>query len=164
MSIEDIQRVTQKYFHLNNARIFVTGKGSDVLENLEKAAPLGTTLPIKFYDKYGEEIERPDYDSGLPEGVNVTSVINAYFDAIGGKDKAEAIQSKKEIASASMQGMTLETESKKTNTQQSLLAVKMMGNLMQKQVINKTEGYVEAQGQRMPMDADALAKALPDTC
>ena len=163
VSIEDIQRVTQKYFHLNNARIFVTGKGSEVLENLEKAAPLGTTLPIKFYDKYGEEIERPDYDSGLPEGVNVTSVINAYFDAIGGKDKAEAIQSKKEIASASMQGMTLEIESKKTNTQQSFLAVKMMGNVMQKQVINKTEGYMEAQGQRMPMDADALAKALPDT-
>lgn len=163
VSIEDIQRVTQKYFHLDNARIFVTGKGSEVLENLEKVAPLGATLPIKFYDKYGEEMERPDYDSALPEGVDATSVINAYFDAIGGKDKAEAVQSKKEIASASMQGMTLEIESKKTNAQQSFLAVKMMGNVMQKQVVNKTEGYNEAQGQRMPMDAAALAKALPDT-
>lgn len=163
VSIEDIQRVTQKYFHLNNARIFVTGKGSEVLENLEKVAPLGATLPIKFYDKYGEEMERPDYDSALPEGVDATSVINAYFDAIGGKDKAEAVQSKKEIASASMQGMTLEIESKKTNAKQSFLAVKMMGNVMQKQVVNKTNGYNEAQGQRMPMDATALAKALPDT-
>ena len=163
VSIEDIQRVTQKYFRLNNARIFVTGKGSEVLENLEKVAPLGKALPIKFYDKYGVEIDRPDYDSVLPDGVEATSIINAYFDAIGGKDKAEAIQSKKEIASASMQGMTLEIESKKTNAQQSFLAVKMMGNVMQKQVINKTEGYMEAQGQRMPMDADALAKALPDT-
>ena len=163
VSIEDIQRVTQKYFHLNNARIFVTGKGSEVLENLEKVAPLGKTLPIKFYDKYGVEMDRPNYDSVLPEGIDTTSIINAYFDAIGGKDKAEAIQSKKEIASASMQGMTLEIESKKTNAQQSFLAVKMMGNVMQKQVINKTEGYMEAQGQRMPMDADALTKALPDT-
>ena len=163
VSIEDIQRVTQKYFRLNNARIFVTGKGSEVLENLEKVAPLGKALPIKFYDKYGVEMDRPDYDSVLPDGVDATSIINAYFDAIGGKDKAEAIQSKKEIASASMQGMTLEIESKKTNAQQSFLAVKMMGNVMQKQVINKTEGYMEAQGQRMPMDADALAKALPDS-
>ncbi len=163
VSVEDIQRVTQKYFHLNNARIFVTGKGSEVLENLEKVAPLGATLPIKFYDKYGNEIDRPDYDSVLPEGVNATSVINAYFDAIGGRDKAESVQSKKEIASASMQGMTLEIESKKTNAQQSFLSVKMMGNVMQKQVINKTEGYNEAQGQRMPMDAIALEKALPDT-
>ncbi len=163
VSIEDIQRVTQKYFHLNNARIFVTGKGSEVLENLEKVAPLGATLPIKFYDKYGEEMERPDYDSVLPEGVDVSSVINAYFDAIGGKDKAESVQSKKEISSASMQGMTLEIETKNTTSQQSFLAVKMMGNVMQKQVVNKTEGYMEAQGQRMPMDADALAKALPET-
>jgi predicted Zn-dependent peptidase len=163
VSVEDIQRVTQKYFYLNNARIFVTGKGNEVLENLEKVTPLGKTLPIKFYDKYGVEMDRPNYDSVVPEGVDATSIINAYFDAIGGKDKVEAIQSKKEIASASMQGMTLEIESKKTNAQQSFLTVKMMGNIMQKQVINKTEGYMEAQGQRMPMDADALAKALPDT-
>jgi predicted Zn-dependent peptidase len=163
VSVDDIQRVTQKYFYLNNARIFVTGKGIEVLENLEKITPLGKTLPIKFYDKYGVEMDRPNYDSVVPEGVDATSIINAYFDAIGGKDKVEAIQSKKEIASASMQGMTLEIESKKTNAQQSFLTVKMMGNIMQKQVINKTEGYMEAQGQRMPMDADALAKALPDT-
>ena len=163
VSIEDIQRVTQKYFHLNNARIYVTGKGIEVIENLEKVTPLGKTLPIKFYDKYGVEMDRPDYDSVVPEGVDVTSIINAYFDSIGGKDKVEAIQSKKEIASASMQGMKLEIESKKTNSQQFFYAVKMMGNIMQKQVINKTEGYIEAQGQRMPMDADALAKALPDT-
>ena len=163
VQIEDIQRVTQKYFHLNHARIFVTGKGSEVLENLEKVNLLGNTLPIKFYDKYGQEGKRPNYDSVLPEGVNASSVINAYFEAIGGKDKVISVKSKKEIATASMQGMTLEIESKKTNTQQSFLAVKMMGNVMQKQVVNKTEGYNEAQGQRMPMDATALAKALPDT-
>ncbi|MGB1449072.1 MAG: M16 family metallopeptidase [Flavobacteriaceae bacterium] len=163
VTIEDIQRVTKKYFHLNKARIFVTGKGSEVLENLEKATPLGKTLPIRFYDKYGETVARPNYDSALPEGVDAASVISAYLEAIGGKDKAAAVQSKKEIATASMQGMTLEIESKKTNAQQSFLAVKMMGNVMQKQVINKNEGYNEAQGRRMPMDADALAKALPDT-
>jgi len=91
VSIEDIQRVTQKYFHLNNARIFVTGKGSEVLENLEKVAPLGKTLPIKFYDKYGVEMDRPDYDSVLPEGIDATSIINAYFDAIGGKNQCTTI-------------------------------------------------------------------------
>ena len=126
-------------------------------------APFNKTLPIKFYDKYGRKVERPDYDSSLTEGEDVSSIINAYFEAIGGKEKAKAVQSKKEIASANMQGMTLEIESKKTNAQQSFLAVKMMGNIVQKQVVNKTEGYNEAQGQRMPMDAAALAKALPDT-
>ena len=93
VSIEDIQRVTQKYFHLNRARIFVTGKGSEVLENLEKTAPLGSPLSIRFFDKYGNDAERPNYDAALPEGVNAASVIANYFDAIGGREKAESIRS-----------------------------------------------------------------------
>ena len=52
--------------------------------------------------------------------------------------------------------MTLEIESKKTNQQQSFLAVKMMGNTMQKMVVNKDKGYNEAQGQRMPMGEEQL--------
>lgn len=163
VSIEDIQRVTQKYFHLDRARIFVTGKGSEVLENLEKTAPLGSPLSIRFFDKYGNDAERPNYDAALPEGVNAISVIASYFDAIGGREKAENIRSKREVANASMQGMTLEIESKKTNQQQSFLAVKMMGNTMQKMVVNKDKGYNEAQGQRMPMGEEQLAAAIADT-
>ena len=163
VSIEDIQRVTQKYFHLDRARIFVTGKGSEVLENLEKVAPLGETLDFRFYDKYGNETERPNYDAALPEGVNAASIITSYLEAIGGREKAESIRSKREVANASMQGMTLEIESKKTTEKQSFLAVKMMGNTMQKVVVNKDKGYNEAQGQRMPMNEEQLTSALNDT-
>ncbi|MDB4186828.1 insulinase family protein [Flavobacteriaceae bacterium] len=163
VNIEDIQRVSKKYLHLDNARIFVTGKGSEVLENLEKVMPKGEALPIHYFDKYGNTVERPDYDSALPEGVNPSSIIANYIEAIGGLEKVKAIVSKKEIASATMQGMTLEIASKKTNQQQSSLLVSMMGNTIQKQIINKDRGYNEAQGQRMDMDADALSKALPDT-
>ena len=163
VSIEDIQRVTQKYFHLDKARIFVTGKGSEVLENLEKASPLGTTLRIRFYDKYGNEVERPNYDAALPEGIDAASVLNDYLEAIGGKAKAESIRSKREVASGSMQGMSLEIESKKTNQQQSAVAVKMMGNTMQKIVVNKDKGYTEAQGQHIPMGEEQLSAALAET-
>ena len=71
------------------------------------------------------------------------------------------MRSKREIASASMQGMSLEIESKKTNQQQSFLAVKMMGNTMQKMVVNKDKGYNEAQGQRMPMADEHLLLPWP---
>ena len=40
VSIEDIQRVTQQYFHLDKARIFVTGKGRRFLKTGE-STPLG---------------------------------------------------------------------------------------------------------------------------
>ena len=163
VSIEDIQRVTQQYFHLDKARIFVTGKGSEVLENLEKATPLGTTLSFRFYDKYGNEMERPNYDTALPEGVDAASVLNDYLEAIGGRAKAESIRSKRELASGSMQGMSLEIESKKTNQKQSSVAVKMMGNTMQKVVVNKDKGYTEAQGQHIPMGEEQLSAALAET-
>ena len=163
VSIEDIQRVTQKYIHLDNARIFVTGKGSEVLENLEKSSPLGKTLSFRFYDKYGNEMERPNYDAALPEGVDAASVLNNYIEAIGGRAKAESIRSKRELASGSMQGMSLEIESKKTNQQQSSVAVKMMGNTMQKVVVNKDKGYTEAQGQHIPMGEEQLSAALAET-
>lgn len=163
VSLEDIQRVTQQYFHLDNARIFVTGKGSEVLENLEKMTPLGKSLNLNFYDKYGESVARPNYEIAVPEGVDAPQIIARYLEAIGGKEAALAIKSKKEVANASMQGMSLEIVSKKTNSQQSFLAINMMGNTMQKQVINKDKGYNEAQGQRMEMDEKALADALKDS-
>ena len=163
VSIEDIQRVTQQYFHLENARIYVTGKGSEVLENLEKMAPLGKTLKINFYDKYGENIDRPNFEVTVPEGINVSKIVANYFDAIGGKEKALAVKTKKEVASASMQGMSLEIISKKTNSKQSFLAVNMMGNTMQKQVVNKDKGYNEAQGQRIEMEGEALSNAIHET-
>ena len=34
----------------------------------------------------------------------------------------------------------------------------MMGNVMQKQVFNGSAGYTEAQGQKIPMGEDELAK------
>ena len=163
VSIEDIQRVSQKYLHLDNARIFVTGKGSEVLENLEKVTHNGQNLPVHYFDKYGEKVDRPNYDAALPDGINPATIVSNYIDAIGGLDKLKAIRSKKEIATASMQGMTLEISSKKTTEQQSALVVSMMGNPMQKQIINKDKGYNEAQGQRMEMDDNALNEALVET-
>ena len=62
-----------------------------------------------------------------------------------------------------MQGMQLEIVSKKTIQKQSYLTVSMMGNEMQKQVLNKNKGYSEAQGQRMELSGDELEEAIKDS-
>jgi predicted Zn-dependent peptidase len=36
VTIEDVQRVSKKYFSDENVRIVLVGKGSDIVENLEK--------------------------------------------------------------------------------------------------------------------------------
>ncbi len=62
-----------------------------------------------------------------------------------------------------MQGMQLEVVTKKTNQQQSYLAISVMGNVMQKQVVNKDKGYTEAQGQHIDLSGAELEEALKDS-
>ena len=61
VTVADILAATKKHVQLDNARIFVTGKGSEVLENLEQVAPYGKPLKVSYYDQYGTPTERPDY-------------------------------------------------------------------------------------------------------
>lgn len=163
VTVADILAATKKHVKLDNARIFVTGKGSEVLESLEQVAPFGKPLKVSYYDQYGTPTERPDYSSQLPEGVTSASILENYFNAIGGLEKLKSITSKSEVSHATMQGMQLEIVAKKTNQQQSYLAVSVMGNVMQKQVVNKDKGYTEAQGQHVDLSGAELEEAVKDS-
>ena len=57
----------------------------------------------------------------------------------------------------------LEIISKKTPQKQSYFTISMMGNVMQKQVVNKDKGYSEAQGQRTELSGDELENALEES-
>ena len=163
VTVADVLATTKKHIKLDNARIFVAGKGSEVLENLEKVAPFGKKLKVSYYDQYGTPTERPDYSSQLPEGVTSASILNNYFDALGGLDKLKSIKSKVEISKGTMQGMQLEVVSKKTDSQQLYGTVSMMGNVMQKQVVNQDKGYMEAQGKRIELSGEELENAIMDS-
>lgn len=163
VTIDDVLNVSEKYFTINNARIFVTSKGSEVLESLEKIEPLAQPLKIYYYDKDGISINRPDYSSQIPEGITVKGIINNYLNAIGGVEKLKAISSKKEIFKGSAQGLELEVVSYKTNKKQHTLTVSYMGNILQKQVFNKDKGYEEAQGQKSELTSEKLEEAKQDS-
>ncbi len=114
ITIKDVQAAAQKYFSTDNARIVVAGKGSEVLENLEKVSFNGKSIPIKYYDKYANEAEKANYEASIPEGTTVQSVIDKYFEAIGGKDKVAEIQSLKLVYEGSAMGATIKIEEKRT--------------------------------------------------
>ena len=114
ITVDEVQKAAQKYFHINNARIVVAGKGSEVLENLEKVSFNGRTLPVNYYDKYANAVKKPNYEVMLPEGVNVQSVLDSYFEAIGGKAAVDRIQSLKLVYEGSAMGSTIKTEEKRT--------------------------------------------------
>ena len=114
ITVEDVQKAARKYFHINNARVVVAGKGSEVLENLEKVPFNGRMVPVKYYDKYAKAVEKPNYDIALPDGVNVQSVLDSYFEAIGGKAEVDKIQSLKLVYEGSAMGSIIKTEEKRT--------------------------------------------------
>ena len=159
---KDVLRVAKKYLLYDQARIVVTGKGREILGALENISFEGKKLPIEYHDKYGNSIERPDYEVKLPEGINAYYVITQHLKAIGGMKKLKSINSLKTNYSGEIQGTTLAMESTVTNQKQMLVEMKMMGNTMQKQVINKTKGYMMAQGQKMDLEGDMLSKMIED--
>lgn len=163
ISIEDVQNAAKKYFSTSNARVVVAGKGSEVLENLEKVSVNGKKIPVLYYDKTGKKTAKPDYNAEMPEGLTATAIIEKYVDAIGGKSKLESVESYAMSAAAEMQGMKLEMEMKKTSKDQFMQDVKMMGNSVSKQVLDGDKGYAVGQGQRKDLSPEEIEKVKAES-
>ncbi|MAU15208.1 MAG: peptidase M16 [Muricauda sp.] len=155
---EDVQQAAKKHFSTTNARVVVTGKGSDVLENLEKVTFKGKDVPVLYFDKHANKTEKPDYTAEVPEGMDANTVLQKYIEAIGGKSKLEGVDSYSMLAEAEMQGMKLELEMKKTVQDQFMQNIKVQGNSMQKQVLDGDTGYMVVQGQRKDLSPEEIAK------
>ena len=92
VTIEDVQRVANKYLSDDKARIVLVGKAADVLENVEKREWNGKKLPVKYFDKEANPTDRPE-TIVLPEGLTAKSVLENYLSAVGVKDNLESITS-----------------------------------------------------------------------
>ena len=162
VTIEDITRVSKKYFDPKHMQVVVTGKGRDILTPLENIVFNGHKLKVLYFDKYGNRTPRPEFSKPLPDGLTVKSVIDGYIKSIGGKDKLEGIKTKASISEASVQDMTILISNQQTAKKQIRVEVSMMGNVMQKTVINGDKGFNEIQGQKIEMKEEELKKNLKD--
>ncbi|WP_109302265.1 pitrilysin family protein [Aquimarina sp. AU474] len=159
VSKADVKRVANTYFNLDKARIVLVGKGSEVLENLEKITFDGKKIPILYFDKYGNKTEKADYNAAIPEGITAQSILNNYITAIGGKDKLENVQSTFTKAAASMGGATLDMSLKVTSKNQTNTDILFGGNSVSKNVFDGNTGYKMAQGQKIVYTAQEIADA-----
>lgn len=160
---EDVQKAAQKYMTIDKARVVVTGKGSEVIENLEKITFNDKRVPVKYYDKYAKGSEKPNYEASVPYGLTAQNVLEKYIEAIGGKDKLMGVESYSLMAEAEMQGMKLNLEVKKTSKDQIMQDLKVMGNSMSKQVVDGNKGYLVMQGQRKDLGEEELKKAKEES-
>lgn len=156
VSKEEVEAAAKKYFNINNARVIVVGKGSEILENLEKVNFKDKKLPVLTYSKTADRVETPNYEVSVPEDVSAQSVIEKNIKAVGGKDKLESVNTYAMMAEAEMQGMKLSLNIKKTSSNQLMQDVQMMGNSVSKQVLNGDSGYMIVQGQRKDLTEEEV--------
>ena len=156
VSIEDVQRVANKYFTADNARFIVVGKGSEVVANLEK---LG--IPINYFDKYANPVDKPEFSKPIPEGVTASSVMASYIEAIGGNAAVESVQTILFNAEVTIEGApfkpTAVIKSMAPNKSSMEMSIAGMGTIM-KQKFDGTTGYSEQQGMKQPMSEEDVAE------
>ena len=155
---EDVQNAAKNYFLTDNTRVFITGKGSEILESIENIEYNGKKVKVRYFDKYANEIERPDYS--IDSDISAEDVINEYVKAIGGKDALAEVTSIEIKATSNIQGTVLEMYSVKNNQNQSLMEMSAMGMTIAKTVFNKFQGYNEVNGQRIPLTEVELEQAI----
>jgi zinc protease len=158
VTVDDVQNAAIKYFRGNKARIMVTGKGIDVLKNLEQ-----TDYVINYFDTEGNPTVKPPMTLPIPDGMTAESVVNKYITAIGGKDKVMAVKTTMTVANATIQGTPLVMTMKAGSPNKTSQEISVMGNTMQKAVFDGEKGYQEAQGQKKEMTPEEITKAKSES-
>lgn len=154
VTLEDVQNAAIKHFKSENTRIIITGKGIDVLNNLEK-----TDYVIKYFDKEGNPTEKPEMTLPIPKGMTAANVIDQYIEAIGGKENVMNVKTVMMVANATIQGTPIVLTNKKAAPNKTSQIISVMGNTMSKTVFDGESGYQEARGQKMQMQAEQIKEA-----
>ncbi|TXD83754.1 insulinase family protein [Subsaximicrobium wynnwilliamsii] len=156
VTVEDVMRVSKKYFKTENARIVIVGKGSEVLTNLEK-----TGIPIQYFDKFANPVDKPVFSKEIPADMTAQKVVDNYIEAIGGMADLEKVKSVVNTANVTIQGApykpTAVIKMMSPNKMSMEMSIEGMGTVM-KQKFDGTTGYQEQQGNRMPMTEDQIAE------
>ena len=143
VTLDDVQNAAIKYFRGDKARIIITGKGIDVLKNLEK----NSDYKINYFDKKGNPTTKPEMNKPIPAGVTKATVINKYLNAIGGADKIKNLKSTMLVYTTDMQGAKIESTEKRTPSHYGI-STAMNGNVMMKIVVDNNA--VKMNGQALP--------------
>jgi len=160
VTIADVKRVANKYFLADNSRIVIAGKGSEVVDGLEKLMHNGKKIPVKYFDKYGNSTEKPVFSKPLPKGVTAQSVIDTYFKAIGGKDAVAKVKTLVLSGDFNAMGQVMGIELKKmTPNKNAMVVTHPQYGVAMKQVFDGEAGYMMQGPNKRPMSAEDITEA-----
>lgn len=143
----DVSNAVKATIYPNQSRIFIAGKASEISEGLEK---LG--YPVKYYDNNANPVGKPTAQK-VDASVTVASVADKYINAIGGLAALQKVNSITMDATAKIQGMDMNMKMVQGKGGKMAMDMKVMGNTVQKIMFDGKDGYMEAQGQKLPLNA-----------
>ena len=158
---EDIMRVANKYFKIANTRIIVVGKGSDVIENLEKVG-----FPINYFDKYANPVAKPVFNKAIPEGMTALDVVKNYVKVIGGRDLLLNVNTLVSTSEVTLPGAPFKPVAVSKQMMPNKTSFEMKANMggqtisLMKRNFSGEKGYMEQQGQKMMMDDKEIEEAM----
>lgn len=158
VTVEDIQKVANKYFKSENFRIIIVGKGADIVTGLEKLP-----YPINYFDKYANPASKPEMTKSIPEGVTKQTVFDNYVTAIGGATNVNSVKTVYNKSEATMQGMLLTTETKSMAPNKQSVIMTGMGMVLSKMIFDGEKGYSEQQGVKKELAGAELDKINSNT-
>lgn len=153
----DVSNAVKQNILPNQSRIFIAGKASDIAEGLEK---LG--YPVKYYDTNANPVAKPQVQK-VDANVTLGSIADKYLKAIGGAAAVQKITSVSMDAVGKVQGMDMNITQIQAKGGKTVMEVKMMGQTIQKMVFDGKDGYMSAQGQKMPMPDDQKKSMQKET-
>ncbi len=160
VTVEDVQRVSKKYFEKNNSRIVIVGNGTKILPNLTR---LG--FPIKKYDKYANPVVEKATEMNIKEtektteAVSAASIVASYLKAIGGKEEAMKLNTLKSTFTMEIQGMSLKGTDLKMAPNKNHTEVKMGEATVMEKMFDGTKGYQVQGGKKEEMDEKEIKEA-----
>lgn len=140
VTADDVMRVAKEYMRTENVTITVVGKAQDV------ASKLSAFGEVEYFDKDGNATDAPTF-LFTPEGVTLESVLNGYFEALGGVEKLKALTAIDQQASIAIPGMpgNLSMRTAKMTPNKFMMEQLMQGMTVMKMV------YKDGKGERSGM-------------
>ncbi len=150
-SINDVEEVAEDIITPQNVNIIVVGDKAEA----EKLAQFATSGKVNYFDVNGEPVDMEAMSA--PTDATPEGVLNGYFEAIGGKDAAMALENVSMTMEGTVQGQTINQTMVKTNDARMSSQTSMMGMVLADQRYADGKAMVKQQGQSMPLPDEAVA-------
>ncbi len=157
VTIEDVQRVAQKYIRPDKAHILVVGNQEEVADKLKIYSE---NMFLDYVDYLGNPIQKP---IPLPVGVTSKSIIQKYINATGGKKwkKVKSLVANMSVDAGN--GIIMKVENYQQKNNKACTKVMYNENMVQHKVVNGTKGFEKAGGEKRNLSAKELKDELVDS-